>query len=387
MDLIGFGIIIPIQPFYAQLLGAEPWVITLLGASFSLMQFIFSPMWGRLSDRVGRRPIMLVSILIASAGYLLFGLAGSLPMLFFARMLAGLGSANIGTAQAIIADSTPKHSRAKGMGLIGAAFGLGFIFGPALGGFFVRFGLSVPIFIAAGLCLVNFALAYFILPETLYLTKGNARKSHAAFSWKALKHAARHVGVGRLFFLFFCFSAAFSMLEQVLALFIESTWVAGGGDSGLKLAQKAAEMTTEMLVVVGVTAVIVQGGLIGKFVKRFGEKRLLGVGIAFVAASFLAIPATQYGPYIWLLALMVPLAFGSGLTNPSLVSLLSRSVDPDEQGTALGLGQGLAALGRVAGPACSGFLFQMHKTTPFWVGGALMAFSVVVALSVHPEKA
>ena len=141
LDLVGFGIIIPIQPFYAEKLGASPTVITLLGASFSLMQFLFGSFWGRLSDRIGRRPVMLLSIACSSIGYAIFGAAESLPILFLARMLAGFGSANIGAAQAIIADCTPPESRAKGMGLIGAAFGLGFIFGPAMGGFF---GQSTP---------------------------------------------------------------------------------------------------------------------------------------------------------------------------------------------------------------------------------------------------
>lgn len=381
LDLIGFGIIIPIQPFYAQTLGAEPALITLLGASFSLMQFVFSPVWGKLSDRVGRRPVMLISIAMSSVGYLMFALSHSLPMLFVARMLAGLGGANIGTAQAIIADSTPKESRAKGMGLIGAAFGLGFIFGPALGGFFVRFGLSVPIFIAAGLCAANWLLAVFILPETYHLRNGKSGPSHPGFSWAALKHAARHPGVARLFSLYLYFSVAFSMMEQVLALYVEKTWLRDSTEAPVTLATHAATMTTQLLVVVGVTAVIVQGGLIGHLVKRFGERRLLVAGMSSVALALLLVPFTEYfGPFIYLVLLMIPMAFGAGITNPSLSSLLSQSVNADEQGSSLGLGQSLAALGRVIGPTFSGALFMVHKGLPFWVGGSLMSLSVLVAL-------
>ena len=158
IDLIGFGIIIPIQPFFAEALGASPATVTLLGASYSLMQFLFAPFWGMLSDRYGRRPIILVSLGTGFVGYLLFGLSHSLPALFASRMLAGFGAANIGTAQAMIADSTSHADRAKGMGLIGAAFGLGFIFGPALGGVFGQFGIATPAFVAAGLCAANWIL-------------------------------------------------------------------------------------------------------------------------------------------------------------------------------------------------------------------------------------
>ena len=201
LDLVGFGIIIPIQPFYAEKLGASATTVTLLGASFSLMQFVFGSFWGRLSDRIGRRPVMLLSIACSSLGYLIFGFAESLTVLFLARMLAGFGSANIGTAQAIIADSTPPESRAKGMGLIGAAFGLGFILGPALGGFFSQFALSFPAFVASGLGAFNFVFALTSLPETCPQKTGvstEKREVHRpGFSWSALKHAARHPNVGR----------------------------------------------------------------------------------------------------------------------------------------------------------------------------------------------
>ena len=202
LDLVGFGIIIPIQPFYAEKLGASATQVTLLGASFSLMQFLFGSFWGRLSDRIGRRPVMLLSIGCSSIGYLIFGFSESLTVLFLARMLAGFGSANIGAAQAIIADSTPPESRAKGMGLIGAAFGLGFILGPAVGGFFSQFALSFPAYVAAGLGAFNFIFALTSLPETCPQKLGQPAKNQVAhrpgFSWSALKHAARHPNVGKL---------------------------------------------------------------------------------------------------------------------------------------------------------------------------------------------
>ncbi len=385
LDLVGFGIIIPIQPFYAESLGAHPSTVTLLGASFSLMQFLFAPFWGRLSDKIGRRPVMLVSIASTVVGYFIFGLSGSLTILFLSRMLAGFGSANIGTAQAIIADSTTPEKRAKGMGLIGAAFGLGFIFGPALGGSLVRFGLAVPAFVAAGLSAINLVLAFFILPET----RTAGAKSvvvHRAFSWKALKHAARHPNVGQLFTVFLTYTLAFSLMEQVLGLFIEKTWLFAEPAS-VDHSRHAATYTMYVLVVVGVTATIIQGGLIGRLVKAFGERRLLLFGIGAVSISLAMIPVVGwYFHFAMLLPVSMCLAIGTGLINPSLSSLLSRAVDPDEQGGAMGMGQSLAALGRVIGPSAAGFLFEWHPNVPFWIGAGLTCVCGGIASTIKPQR-
>lgn len=384
LDLIGFGILIPIQPFYAQKLGASPAVITLLGASFSGMQFLFGSFWGRLSDRFGRRPIMLGSIALTSLGYLLFGLSHELWMLFLARMLSGLGSANIGTAQAIIADSTSDENRAKGMGLIGAAFGLGFIFGPVLGGLFVRFGLEAPAFVAAGLSAANWIFAFFKLPETNIFsqkTQDSVRSPvRPRFSWTALKHAARHPQVGTILFIYLIFSASFSLMENVLGLFIQHYWVPTQDLLTETDSEKAARLTAYMLIVVGVTATIVQGRLIGTLAKRFGEKKLLFFGPALVGLSFFVIPFIGWsGVYFGMLGIAIVMACGSGVTYPSLSSLLSRAVDPDEQGGTLGLGQSLAALGRVLGPSVSGLLFQIYPGLPFWTGSVLLTLTAFLA--------
>lgn len=384
LDLIGFGILIPIQPFYAQKLGASPAVITLLGASFSAMQFLFGSFWGRLSDRVGRRPVMLVSIALTSLGYLLFGLSGSLTVLFLARMLSGLGSANIGTAQAIIADSTDKENRAKGMGLIGAAFGLGFIFGPVLGGLFVKFGLEAPAFVASALSAFNWVFAFFKLPETNSIKEKKADLPAPAIrpqlSWAALKHAARHPQVGYILFMFLIFSASFSMMENVLGLFIQNYWIPVGNRGSDFENEHAASLTAYMLIVVGLTATLVQGYFIGKLAKKFGEKKLLAVGPSLVALSFFMIPWIGWsGIYAGMLLVAVIMACGTGITHPSLSSLLSRSVDPDEQGGALGLGQSLAALGRVLGPSVSGLLFQIYPGLPFWTGSVFLALTALMA--------
>lgn len=388
LDLLGFGIIIPIQPFFAEMLGASPAVVTLLGASFSLMQFLFAPFWGKLSDKVGRRPVMLTSISVSAVGYVLFGFAQTLEMLFFARMLSGFGSANIGTAQAIISDSTSAETRAKGMGLIGAAFGLGFIFGPAIGGLFGQVGISAPAFVAAALCAANLVSAYFLLPETH--PKGHRSESaHGAsgLSRTAIKHAARHPNVPQLFFLCLTFTIAFSLMEQVLGLFIAATWLNGGGRTPSETqAREAAALTAYVLIVVGVTATIIQGGLIGKLAKRFGERRLVTLGTMLVGICLLLIPFVgMTGVFAFLLFNSAFMAIGTGITNPSLMSLLSQSAERGERGSTLGLGQSFSALGRVLGPAVAGTLFQFSKGLPFWVGAGLMFVCTLIAISIHPR--
>lgn len=385
LDLVGFGIIIPIQPFLAETLGATPTLVTWLGASFSLMTFLFAPLWGRLSDRVGRRPVMLVSIAVTAVGYTLFGFADSLAALFAARMLAGFGSGNIGTAQAIIADTTTGEGRAKGMGVIGAAFGLGFIFGPALGGALSQFGLAAPAFAAAGLAVVNWIFALVALPET-YPKEARGRRSEASahrapLSWAALRHAGRHRHVPQLFVIFLVFTTGFSLMEQVLGLYIDRTWL--HEVAGVSRSRHAAALTAYLLIVVGVTATIIQGGLIGRLVARFGERRLLTTGALLTTASFLAIPIVgAYAPYVCMLPVSFLMACGTGITNPSLMSLLSRAVDRDEQGEVLGLGQSLSALGRVLGPASAGMLFTVSPSAPFLVGAVLLASCAAVALSL-----
>ena len=388
LDLVGFGIIIPIQPFYAELLGASPSTVTLLGGSYSLMQFLFAPFWGRLSDRIGRRPVMLVSVGCSCVGYLIFGFATELEWLFAARMLAGLGGANIGTAHAVIADTTTSEHRAKGMGLIGAAFGLGFTLGPAMGGGMAQFGLAAPAFLASALCVVNWFGILFLLPETCPKGKVSqvGQKNRPGFSLKALKHAARHQNVPIFFSLYLILTIAFASMEQVLGLFIEKTWVTStvGTLEDFANAKQAAKLTAYVLIVIGITSILIQGGLIGRLARRFGERTLLKAGTVLIGLSLLAIPFTGSGPFVWLLGVSFVMAIGSGISNPSLSSLLSQSVDDDEQGGVMGLGQSLSALGRVIGPAIAGFLFEMNHGLPFWVGAALMLVCVALTFQVRP---
>lgn len=415
LDILGFGLIIPIQPFYAEHFGASTTVVTWLGASYSLMQFIFAPLWGSLSDRIGRRPVVLVSIAMSVAGFLAFGLAASLPMLFAARMLAGFGNANAGTVQAIVADVTTSADRAKGMGLIGAAFGLGFIFGPAVGGYTSQFGANVPAFISAALGLLNLVLAYFLLPETHprklaeragTLDAANASgkagghsAAHKRISFDVIRQAARFENVRSLFILYLAVTAAFSLMETALSLFIENRFVpktilsaSEAAGAAAKAAGQAAHLseaamyTANVLLVVGIASAVVQGGLISKLTKTLGESKLIVVGISILSLTFFWMPFIS--TYAWIFPAGILLAIGSGVNQPSLSSLLSRSVDSEMQGSILGTGQSLSALGRVLGPLVSGYLFSLDDGLPFQVGGLVLLLCLIVALTLkQPEKA
>lgn len=397
LDLLGFGLIIPIQPFYAEGFGATPAVVTLLGAAYSLMQFIFVPFWGRLSDRIGRRPVILSSVLIGGVGYLLFGLAGSLPMLFAARFLSGFGNANIATVQALIADTTSGAERTRGMGLVGAAFGLGFVVGPAVGGILVQWGLAAPAFAAAAFAGVNAALAFFLLPETntYRRRKGEAKKASMS-PLTVLKVAAPLPNVLTITALMLLWTTGFSLFEQSFSMFIERTWVMIppetlaaaqllGEETVEALRQeyltKAASYSAAALVAIGATAAVVQGLLIGRLSQRFGERALVRVGLPTIAVGMLAVVLVgRQDNFLLVFPAAALLAVGTGLSSPSLMSLLSQASPPNVQGGILGVGQSAGSLGRVIGPAMSGLLFQQGIELPAKIGAAILMVAFLVAL-------
>jgi len=380
LDLVGFGIIIPIQPFFAENFGASPTLITLLGGSFSLMQFIFVPSWGRLSDRIGRRPVMLISIAITGTGYALFAMAETIEMLFIARMMAGFGAANIATSQAIMADISTPENRAKAMGVLGAAFGLGFVFGPAIGGILGQISPQTPIWVAAALSGVNFISAIFLLPETLQ--KGQRAKRELNMI-KVFGRVARKPNVMPLLVTTLVITGGFSLMEQVLGLFIEHTWVTSTADIGRDVAFKeAAALTGIVLVVVGIVMSLVQGRYIGALVKRFGEKRLLLAGAVGNMVVLALIPMTTWMGFWALLAVAVLMGIFSGIWNPSLTSIMSQSVEEDEQGSTLGLNHSMGSLGRVIGPAIAGILYEMGRPVPFLVGAAVISITILLVRQV-----
>ena len=389
IDLVGFGIVIPVLPFYAEgtRFNATPRTVGLLFASYSVMQLIFSPILGRLSDKHGRRPVLLISIIGTGIGFLILGFANTLWMLFVGRILDGITGGNISTAQAYIADITTKEDRAKGMGLIGAAFGLGFVFGPAIGGILSRWGVGVPFLFAAGLCFANALLLYFTLPETV--TPGHPARVSAARGrgFSQLIQSLNNPRLGFVLTIYFLFIVAFSIMTTAFSLY---TMFRFGYD---------AQHTGYLFAYVGILAVIVQGGLIGRLVKRFGELRLVIVGALLFAGSLFAVPfvGPQTGGLVALLVGGGLFSIGNSLSAPSLTSLASKSVGPEEQGSVLGVTQSVASLARAVGPALAAvlihsaiehigadgeahFMSDHSLFVTFWAGSAIMFVALMLAV-------
>ena len=349
IDLLGFGIVIPVLPYYAEgtSFNATPRTVGLLFASYSIMQLICAPWLGRLSDKYGRRPVLLISILGTGIGFLILGLATTVWMLFAGRILDGISGGNISTAQAYIADITPKEERAKGLGLIGAAFGLGFIFGPAIGGILSRWGIYVPFLFAAALCFGNAALLYFTLPETI-TPDHPARVSAGGRGLGQLIKSLAQPRLGFVLTIYFLFVVAFSIMTTAFSLY---TMFRFGYD---------AQHTGYIFAYVGLIAVVIQGGLIGRLVKRFGEMPLVLVGALFFAGSLFAVPFV--GPQTGgLLALLIGggiFSMGNSLATPALTTLASKSVGPTDQGGVLGLLQSSGSLARAVGPSIAAFLIH-----------------------------
>jgi MFS transporter, DHA1 family, tetracycline resistance protein len=383
LDLLGFGIIIPIQPFYAKSLGATATVVTLLGASYSIMQFLFSPFWGQLSDRFGRRPIILFSVFISAIGHFIFAFASGLGLLFLARSIAGFGNANLGTAQAIIADVTTKENRAKGMALIGVAFGLGFLFGPAIGGLLGQISPQAP-FIAAGiLSVLNFIFAYFMLPETK--SEKSVPSSRRILPFSTFKEAQQYVNVRTLLILSIIYTTGFSLMEQAISLYIEHIWVTDTSLSSDQRIEEAGLMTAYFLIVVGITAIVVQGGLVGRLKNLLGEVRMIQIGISITMISMICIPLIGgLKIFGYFLGVAVLLAIGTGILNPAKSALLSLSVPSNEQGSILGLNQSFSALGRAIGPTFSGLFYEIFVGLPFYVAFALFGLGTLLTVSLKP---
>lgn len=384
LDLVGFGIMIPNLPYYTQAFGASELEVTLIMAGYSLAQFVCVPFLGQLSDRVGRRPVMVTSIGLTAIMLLLLANARSLWMVVLFRVLHGAMTANVGTAQACIADLTTPENRAKGMGMFGAAFGIGFTLGPALGGALskvpawlathgalepvlpflggdaVRASLAFPMVFAALLSAINFVLAWRYLPETLHAGSVTSSRS---ISPSRLFEALRHPAIGLCILLSFVQVFAFSAMESCFSLVAKRNWGFEPTDIGAYFG------------LVGVLGIVLQGGLVGPLVQRFGEHRLVPVGLVFLAIGLGAVPFSAPG---WkLVVTFAIIAIGQGLTTPSLQGLISRSASAREQGAVLGASQSLSALARAVGPATGGLLLSRIGTgAPFFTSAALLAGAV-----------
>jgi MFS transporter, DHA1 family, tetracycline resistance protein len=384
IDLLGFGMVIPLLPFFAQDFQATPVEIGFLVASYSWMQFLFAPIFGSLSDKYGRRPILFFSIIGSGVGYLMIGLAGALWMVFAGRILGGITGANLSTAQAYIADITTRENRAKGMGLFGMAFGFGFIMGPALAGILSKFGHEIPFYVAAALSFANAALLYFILPETRKFGEApTEKKGRFAELFDSLKDSRFAVITVEYFLLV----TAFSMMTTAFPLY---TGYSFGYD---------AEQTGYVLAYVGLLAVIMQGGLLGRLAARFGEANLVIAGCFMLVLSFLAVPFVSKESY-GLLGLLLGagcFAIGNSISSPALSTLASKNASDFEQGKVLGVMQSAASLARAVAPTLTGFLLnnaanQIDDTTlkrNFWTAAAIMLIAMLVAIyysTTHRHK-
>ncbi|MBA3296377.1 MAG: MFS transporter [Acidobacteria bacterium] len=340
VNLIGFGIIIPLLPFYAETFGASPFVIGMLFASFSMAQLIGAPVLGAWSDRWGRRPVLILSLIGTAVSFAMLAMANSLWILFAARIVDGLSGGNITTARAYIADITTEQNRAKAYGILGAAFGLGFIIGPALGAVFSKISYTAPIWVAVAVTLGATGLAWLWLPETVHRAD-----AVAGSPWTALKRLGRRPGLRQLFAVDFIYWMSFAVYQTTFALFGARRFGFDASDTGY------------LLSAFGFLGVVVQGGLVGPVVKRLGERHTLAIGLLFAAFGWGGSALTYSVPVF--VAMLVPGAIGIGLCNATLSALISHAAAPGEQGRVQGAAGALESLGRALGPMWGNGAFQV----------------------------
>lgn len=354
MDLLGFGIIIPLLPLYADSFGASPATIGALVASYSLAQFVFSPLWGRLSDRVGRRPVLLVTIAGSAVGSLILGLAGTITVLFVGRVVDGISGASIAVARAAVADVATPEDRPRLMGLLGAAFGVGFVVGPAIGGLAALGGASVPFFVAAGISVINLILAWIRIPETRQIGMATPGR----------RRAPMPPLVRRLVALAFVTVVAFGAFEATFALLGERRLDMSATEVGLVFAGVG-------VVLVGTQAVI--AGVLGR---RLGELRSIRLGITANVVGFAMMSMAASWPVL-LVALGV-LAFGQGLLTPMISSAIAGASERGASGLALGAHASATNLARVVGPLLGGAAFGITTSLPFQSAAVIVALSLLL---------
>ncbi|MBW3622693.1 MAG: MFS transporter [Armatimonadetes bacterium] len=375
LDLVGFGIIFPVLPIFArELTGDNEMTVGLLLASYSAMQFIFVPILGRLSDRVGRKPVLLTSVFGSCLAFLLMGyalLVHSLPLLFVSRILDGISGANISAAQAYIADVTTAENRAKGMGIIGAAFGLGFILGPAVAALLLPYGDAAPAFGAALLAGVNTVAIFLILPESL-----KDRGSHTGervSSWQNLARIAQRREIALPILVFFFSQIAASMTQAAFPLFMSDPQLQWG---------MTPQQIAYYFIYLGLIVAIFQGGIIGRMVKKWGEVRVTVVGLVALTTSYYLFP--QVTSFAMLYGVLAFMAFGQGSIIPSLNGLISRRSGAAEQGMVLGANQSMASLARVIGPLLTGWTYwNLSGPASYYTAGIFLVLALFASIGLN----
>ena len=384
IDLLGFSLILPLLPYYAKTFAADDFTTGILVASYAVAQLIGAPLLGRLSDRFGRRPILLVSVFGTFLGFLLLGFANTLFLLFVSRIIDGLTGGNLSVAQAYITDVTDAKSRSQGLGMIGAAFGIGFTVGPVAGGLLSQWGYAVPAFVAAGLSLINLALIFFWLPESLTPEKrAQMPEKRPAVTVGALLKALQRPFSGSLLITRFFFGLAFAIFQTIFSLYALNKFNLNASDTGL------------ILTFVGVLSVITQGFLIGRIVKLVREDILIVGCVALMSLSLIGWALTP--SVIGLLIVLIPTALSGGILNTLLSSTLTKAVEPQEVGGILGLAASVESSTRILAPTLGGFLLQQVGTwAPGAVGAVIMALLLIyvwitiynhpIVFTLHQEK-
>lgn len=364
MDLLGFGLVLPLLPYIAESYHATPVVIGLLSGSYSLFQFIAGPILGRLSDRYGRKKLLILSQFGSVLGYILLGLAGSLPLLFLSRIIDGITGGNISIAQAYMADITNKQTRAKGMGLLGAAFGLGFMLGPALGGYLSRYGFATPAYFAAAVGLITTLMTIFYLEETVKVST-TTNSPRTAMSLNKLLEVLRTYPIGLLIITFFLISLGFSGMQGTYALWAQATFNWGPTQVG------------NIFAYIGVLSILVQTQILPRAVKYFSETTLLKISLPILALGFILLSLSRALPLHLLANFFIVL--GNSLAGPTLSALATESIEPTEYGETLGLLQSAGSLGRIAGPAIAGEIFYLYgKNTPFQISSLIFIITGLI---------
>jgi MFS transporter, DHA1 family, tetracycline resistance protein len=366
IDLLGFGIVIPFLPMFAQRMGVGAAGVGLVLSVYSLAQLISAPILGRISDRVGRRPVIMLGLLGSSIGYVIYGFAGSFFWLLISRAVHGACAGTVSTAQAYIADTTSEENRARGMGLIGAAFGLGFVLGPAIGGVLGHASLRTPVFFAAALTFANLIFAAMRLPES-HPPEPGTRLEFAHLSAPILKlpRALASHRLARMFFVAFLMTFAFAALEATFAMMVPRVYGYGAAGVG------------GLFAFAGLSQAIAQGYLVGKIVKPIGEARLLKIGLVLMVAGLA--PLGSITERAALFAMLAALSIGYGFASPSIASLISRSTEEHLQGEVLGVNQSAQSMARILGPIAGGIIYQLAGPAAPYLTAAVVA---AVALTI-----
>ena len=370
INLVGFGLVIPLLPFYAQSLKAEPWQITALFSAYSLGQFFAEPFWGRLSDRIGRRPVLIVTILANTASYIALAFAPNIWVAFAIRLVGGFGSGNISTIQGYMADVTPPEKRAGRMGLLGSAFGAGFVVGPALGGLLAhpeagQIGFQIPLFVAAGMAAVASLGVFLFVVESRSPSAPDTPRPHRR---EALEAAKIHPVLSRVLLVTLVSTAAFAGMESIFGLWTHARFDWGPRQVGLCFA------------VIGIIASIGQGAVTGRLARRFGEPRVLTAGLSIIAFSLTITPFAPSGAVVPIFVGLT--AFGQSLVFPCVAALISRSTPADRQGAMLGLNMAAGSLARMVGPLMAGPLFGVAIGGPYWFGALLTLPAIWLAVKI-----